>query len=103
MPQEAEHAEGVYLTWILVLQLNCGIKPKHRALKGCHPVPHGMQSRWSGGEEAALVLIGVVAPAAPWCSLTPEPPAQRNSAVAGGGAAQPAWVTFQQWLHHEGS
>lgn len=48
-------------------------------------------------------MIGVVAPAAPWCSLTPEPPAQRNSAVAGGGAAQPAWVTFQQWLHHEGS
>lgn len=28
----------------------------------------GMQSRCSAGEEAALLLLGVVAPAAPWCS-----------------------------------
>lgn len=62
VPQDAEHAEGVSsCTW-----------------GSAHPVPPRMQSRWSSGEEAALVLTGVVAPVAPWCLLAPDPPAQRH-------------------------
>lgn len=80
VPQDVwAHWWCVILHLILILQLNSGIKTKTRSAKGCLPSVFWTQSRWCSTEEATVVLIGVVVPAAPWpWVLTADPPGQSH-------------------------